>query len=1126
MRRLIIICITLVYNFFLFGQAPQLPTVIPPSPQAQEFIKYIDYPVNLSSGLPEINVPIYTIKSKELSLPISISYHASGLKPNEDESGIIGLGWHLNAGGIISRSIIGKPDEKVWNQLIPQETDFTSTTDELVADPDANILDNLVRGYKESSPDIFSYSLPGTSGKFILKRSSLLSEFLAPVLLPFNPIKITPNLTSSVLDKFEVVDKNGVFYRFGKSISTGNTDVEIYYDMNDVNKNGTTSWLLTEIISADKSDTISFEYNGVQSYDDLAGLLNYMQKSHRTFRKTRRETNGGTAGDWPSPLLSGGPSSSFLYYSYTQRKITKIKFKQGEVRFIYKSNIYPNQLLDYIEIYSKTSTSPLQTIKLTQTKYHNTPGLFNWNKLDELGYYDANNTFIKKYSFKYNQSKVFPSIDDPISKETYSVDFWGFYNGASNSDGTLPAFYSNNLFGIADRNPNENYAMAGILNQITYPTGGIWTFEYEGNKVNRAIGGLRVKTITHKTGVQDTKRSFAYAGTSIPISMEYFMNNSISVYQSNLRNPPTLVVYNSTASSNPSININTLNGRPVLYTTVTEYDGDITTNNGWIEHKFDNSFVKAHVSYHHSSIRIGFPLGNGTTHMPYPVFYRNLILGNIFENETIIYDKSGNPLKKTLKSYSHNLIQRSNGFTVNRLVTSSIPGSTGTALRDKVYFYNFYNYNIDQLSQHLDSETTYDYPDNSGQAVTTTSSYKYNSNNLPISQITDKSNGEKMKITFTYPTEESCTNCPTLLSNHILTPVINRKNYLKTGSNEQLLHTLHTNYNNLGKPLLVQASTMTNPLQNEVIYSYDNNTQNISTVNKANNLKTTYLWGYNKTLPIAKVDNSALTSTDVQKTGTRVVTDVIPAGNNSLVGSFVLSSAYDNITLSITYNNLAGYPVKIKLDDNYIENTSFSPYSSTVTRNVSIGQLSKGSHRFYAEVSGTIPSNATVNMSVKASKTITYSYTETYTLPFHTSFEEDNTNINTSYFKTGEQCHTGSYKLQIPPITGENKQLVVSFWRKATSSSDWEYVEETFTAGGSLTTKTIGSGYAYIDEVRAYPDNAAMTTYTYAPLVGITSQTGPNGQSTYYEYDTFGRLKRIKDNDGKILKVYDYHYKQ
>ena len=52
-----------------------------------------------------------------------------------------------------------------------------------------------------------------------------------------------------------------------------------------------------------------------------------------------------------------------------------------------------------------------------------------------------------------------------------------------------------------------------------------------------------------------------------------------------------------------------------------------------------------------------------------------------------------------------------------------------------------------------------------------------------------------------------------------------------------------------------------------------------------------------------------------------------------------------------------------------------------------------------------------------------------------------------------------------------------------------------------------------------------ISTYTYSPLIGMTSQTDPNGVTTYYEYDSFGRLQYVKDDQGNILKMYDYHYR-
>lgn len=56
------------------------------------------------------------------------------------------------------------------------------------------------------------------------------------------------------------------------------------------------------------------------------------------------------------------------------------------------------------------------------------------------------------------------------------------------------------------------------------------------------------------------------------------------------------------------------------------------------------------------------------------------------------------------------------------------------------------------------------------------------------------------------------------------------------------------------------------------------------------------------------------------------------------------------------------------------------------------------------------------------------------------------------------------------------------------------------------------------------PDYVMVTTYTYDPLNGITSETDPNGLSTFYEYDSFGRLKTIRDDDWQIVKTFKYHY--
>lgn len=58
------------------------------------------------------------------------------------------------------------------------------------------------------------------------------------------------------------------------------------------------------------------------------------------------------------------------------------------------------------------------------------------------------------------------------------------------------------------------------------------------------------------------------------------------------------------------------------------------------------------------------------------------------------------------------------------------------------------------------------------------------------------------------------------------------------------------------------------------------------------------------------------------------------------------------------------------------------------------------------------------------------------------------------------------------------------------------------------------------------PPNALIMTYTFDPLVGVTSATDYNGQTTYYKYDSFNRLYRVYDYQGNILNEYHYNYKK
>lgn len=108
MRKYIVLLIGFVFNLYCYGQ--EMPKVIPPSPEAANAFKFTEIPVSLYTGLPNIDIPLFEIESGGVTVPISISYHARGIKVAEIASRV-GLGWTLNAGGMISRQVRDLPDQ-------------------------------------------------------------------------------------------------------------------------------------------------------------------------------------------------------------------------------------------------------------------------------------------------------------------------------------------------------------------------------------------------------------------------------------------------------------------------------------------------------------------------------------------------------------------------------------------------------------------------------------------------------------------------------------------------------------------------------------------------------------------------------------------------------------------------------------------------------------------------------------------------------------------------------------------------------------------------------------------------------------------------------------------------------
>ncbi|NII27333.1 hypothetical protein HB364_19745 [Pseudoflavitalea sp. X16] len=122
-----------------------------------------------------------------------------------------------------------------------------------------------------------------------------------------------------------------------------------------------------------------------------------------------------------------------------------------------------------------------------------------------------------------------------------------------------------------------------------------------------------------------------------------------------------------------------------------------------------------------------------------------------------------------------------------------------------------------------------------------------------------------------------------------------------------------------------------------------------------------------------------------------------------------------------------------------------------------------------------------------------------------------------------------------------NKEYVITYWEKncelaigsgtilsnkiLQTKGSWHLHEIRFT-GISGNVMLLFDPAGFIQELRLYPVNAKMTTYTYAPLIGMTSQCDASNKIIYYEYDGFSRLKFIRDENKNVLQQFDYKYQQ
>jgi hypothetical protein len=259
------------------------------SPEVFKFEQYLNMPVNMVAGVPQVNIPIYNLEYGDMSLPISLEYDASGVKV-ESIASSVGQNWSLNVGGVVSRIVKGIPDEGIHRASISPRSLFNIdgyyqdygiknldkeldkiNGDNFAALPNKNVgfnyfLEDVSNGYKDSQPDLFYFSTPQGGGKFVFNDERQVvylenTDFI---------IKEDYVETDHFFRTWNATSPMGIKYKFGldtgiiQSWKSKNNCIEqtgtrgVGEDA--IFNNQTNSWFLTEISNYTNNKKITIDY--------------------------------------------------------------------------------------------------------------------------------------------------------------------------------------------------------------------------------------------------------------------------------------------------------------------------------------------------------------------------------------------------------------------------------------------------------------------------------------------------------------------------------------------------------------------------------------------------------------------------------------------------------------------------------------------------------------------------------------------------------------------------------------------------------------------------------------------------------------------------------------------------
>lgn len=1059
-------------------------------PTVASLMKNIDHPVGLYHGNPEIAHTLYTLKDGAIELPVTLQYNASGIKVNEEASWV-GLGWNLSMGGMVVQNVVGESD-------IAQS--YTSCCqDYYPVDPfeyykqipykmnDKNKYSGFFTSAMEGAlqPDVFYFVYPGGSGKFIIDyRDNSIHR-----LDDRYPLKI-----EKLANGWRITTAEGICHTFDKVASS----------FLDGRANGCTHYLTSSTYPNGQTVSYGYTFKEVTTYYPYEKRTAILQRSGPAVPNCEWMENSllNIAKNYEGILSSITTTNYLVTFTHSSREDVNNACKLDEIKITSRNN-------------AGAWGNPQKRFKFSYGYFtaHTTGSYWNHSiassdmerlnkrlKLLSVCESDASGIEDGKLTFDYYGP-------DLPRKSSYAIDYWGYYNGQTSNASLLPKLkylltdktalsWVNNT-GTAVRAYSFNHCMGGMLKRITYPTRGYMEYTYEPHEFKSSAfiptvdeleqGGVVTKTATSRNVSSDINSISIETAQGGQVDISLYIERGLNTWRE-MEGCRYLLEHCPVGGTYATVKDVTLTSFG------TEQSGNYRDSFG---------FVSAGGSYRLTiwlPASIGNQMGSMTKHglftatmtAPLPeITARGYSVGGGLRVKKVTYHDGVSDAADYTLSYTY---PRADLNAVSFVPLVFHRQYDGLKYVQLVYDSSGKPYSTRESQNSVELEV-------SGTNLTS-APYSSIGATVGYSTVTESRSGAGHTTYSFFNRDEVNAN----MSYQIPRP-----------ENGCLLEV--NRYDESGT--LVESEK--NTFQSSKVHFY----RGVSMLDKFNRTPAFYpnLIERYDLLDFGNYDGRyttllyAIDCYRIRPSRKEVIRDGV-----STVHTYSYDSHAQLANETVTNSN----GKEVATVYSYPYDFSCSPYTLMATKHMYAypievkrlvaGKLADCHLTRYSSFGGLLlpQSESRGNLAAPVTNSTTFSCTGASAQLYPSA---DITCLK--YDAQGNPVHVKVRGEDILYIWGYNCQYLVAEIRM----SDYDSVRSALGCTPESMSSLAVPDASKLNRLRDTLTGAQVTTYTYKPLAGMASMTVPNGETTRFEYDGFGRLTKVLDHNLQTVKEYDYHYK-